>query len=379
VIEATKHEFRLGEGKLSGSISAGLGVLGLGAVLCLLFPSLLTTPDMRALYPMAWVRALIQTVLVLAFGLGILSVMLSRARGASRVTGFIGTGAAAIAMLLGGAHVEVVTPVASSSYIGLDWFVFNLFFLALIFVPLERVFARLPEQKVFRPGWQTDVAHFFTSHVLVQATVLLTMLPAAVFFGWSVREGFQARVAAQPLGLQFVEALFLADLFAYFSHRLFHRVPLLWRFHAIHHSSDALDWLASSRLHLVDIVLTRAVGFVPLYLMGFAPAALYAYLVFASLWAILIHSNVRFDFAGLRHVIVTPQFHHWHHTAERHALDKNFAVHLPFIDRVFGTHYLPGDRWPDRYGIEDSPVPSHYLGQLVHPFVPSQRVAPPAD
>ena len=67
-----------------------------------------------------------------------------------------------------------------------------------------------------------------------------------------------------------VEALVLADLFAYASHRLFHVVPLLWRFHAIHHSSEHLDWLASSRLHLVDIVATRAVAFVPLYVMGFS-------------------------------------------------------------------------------------------------------------
>ena len=152
------------------------------------------------------------------------------------------------------------------------------------------------------------------------------------------------------------------------SHRLFHRVPLLWRFHAIHHSSQELDWLASSRLHLVDIIVTRGVAFVPLYLMGFAPAALYPYLVFASIQGIFIHSNLRFRFGVLRFVLVTPQFHHWHHTAQSEALDRNFAIHLPLVDWIFGTYYLPKDVWPERYGIEGNPVPSGYHNQLVYPF-----------
>jgi lathosterol oxidase len=185
----------------------------------------------------------------------------------------------------------------------------------------------------------------------------------------------QQAVAAQPLWLQFLEALILADLFAYASHRLFHALPWLWRFHAIHHSCECLDWLASSRLHLVDIVVTRAVAFLPLYVMGFAPEALYPYLVFASLQGIAIHSNLRFDFGWLRFLLVTPRFHHWHHTAQREALDKNFAIHLPAIDWLFGTYHLPGREWPERYGIEGNPVPPGYLPQLLHPF--RRRALPP--
>ena len=117
---------------------------------------------------------------------------------------------------------------------------------------------------------------------MVQLSVLLTMAPAAIFFQWALGSRLQGWVTAQPLALQFAEALVLADLFAYASHRLFHVLPVLWRFHAIHHSCEQLDWLAASRLHLVDIVVTRAVAFVPLYVMGFAPMALYAYLLFAS-------------------------------------------------------------------------------------------------
>ncbi len=80
---------------------------------------------------------------------------------------------------------------------GLDWFVLNLFLLALVFVPLERIFARLPEQRVFRPGWRTDLSHFFVSHLMVQVTVLLTMAPAALFFRWALDSPLQ-RTWATP-------------------------------------------------------------------------------------------------------------------------------------------------------------------------------------
>jgi len=282
--------------------------------------------------------------------------------------GIAGVALATLSTLLGGSQVEIQTPLDETRYIGLDWFILNLLVLSLVFVPMEQIFGRLRKQKIFRKGWRTDLAHFFASHVMVQVTVLLTMIPAALFFRWLLNADFQGVVASQPIALQAVVAMVLADLFAYGSHRLFHRVPLLWRFHAIHHSSQELDWLASSRLHLFDIIVTRAVALAPLYLMGFAPAALYPYLVFASIQGIFIHSNLRFRFGPLRHLLVTPQFHHWHHTSQREAVDRNFAIHLPAIDYLFGTHHLPKDLWPDSYGIEGNPIPLGYWRQLVLPF-----------
>jgi len=239
-----------------------------------------------------------------------------------------------------------------------------------VFVPLEQLFARRPEQGLLRPGWTTDLAHFAVSHLLVQVTVLLTMAPAALFFRWAVTPTLQAQVAPQPAVIQFVAILAVADLTQYWVHRAFHRVPALWRFHQIHHSSETLDWLASSRLHLVDIVVTRALSFVPLYVLGFAPGPTYAYLVFVSFQTIFIHANVRLDVGPLRWLLATPEFHHWHHSAEAEAVDKNFAVHLPVIDRLFGTCYLP-PRWPERYGLAGAPVPEGYLAQLTYPFRPS--------
>ena len=137
----------------------------------------------------------------------------------------------------------------------------------------------------------------------------------------------------------------------------------------------ALDWIAGSRLHLVDVVVTRAFTLIPIVLLGFAPAAVYAYLVFVSFHAVFIHANVRFRGGWLERVLVMPRFHHWHHSAAPEAVDTNFAVHMPWIDRLFGTYYMPDDRWPEEYGIAGDPVPDGYLAQFVEPF---RRTQPPS-
>lgn len=353
-----------GSGWISGTLAVTCGALGFGGVLCLLFPDWLTTPDARARYPMEIVRLLIYVMLVVGFGLGALSVMLRR----RKTLGLVALALATAGTLLGGSGVAIREPVTGTTAAGLDWFLLNLLVLALLFVPLERLFARRPEQDIFRPGWTTDLVYFAMSHLLVQLTVVLTMLPAVLLFRWATHPWLQDLVAAQPLWLQFLEVVVVADLAQYAVHRSFHEVPWLWRFHAVHHSSRSMDWLAGSRLHLLDIVVTRGLSFVPLYVLGFAPPAVYAYLVFVSFHAVFIHANVRWNLRALDWVLVTPRFHHWHHAAHAEAVNRNFAVHVPWIDRLFGTAHLPARHWPDAYGIAGDPVPEGYWRQLVWPL-----------
>jgi sterol desaturase/sphingolipid hydroxylase (fatty acid hydroxylase superfamily) len=355
-----------GSGWLSGIVSVALGAIGLGAVFCFHFPSVLTVPELRELYPVPFIRALLHLVLVSSFIAGVISVCLRR----RKVLGMAGISLTLVAALLGGSRVPVDGELETGPFLGLDWFLLNLMAYSAVFIPLERLFARLPEQDVFRRGWRTDLVYFFLSALLVQVTTLLTMKPAMTLFAWAVSGDLQKTVSAQPLVLQFVEILVLTDLVQYWVHRAFHRVPVLWRFHRVHHSADVMDWLAGSRLHLVDVAVTRGLTYVPIYVLGFAETALVAYVAFVSIQATFIHANVRFNFGALRWVMATPQFHHWHHGAEPEAIDKNFAVHLPLLDQVFGTCYLPGDRWPASYGLgRGKLVPPGYVRQLVDPFV----------
>ncbi len=355
---------RFGSGWLSGTASVFLGVMGLLAVTVLWFPEWLSTARFRSLYPMPLVRAAIQAVIAVGFALGCTSLLLRR----RKVLGLVGVGLSVLAALLGGGSVELPGSLEARPTLGLDWFVLNLFLLALLFVPLERFFPRRSGQSTFRLGWTTDSVHFFVSHALVQVFSFLILLPAVTVSRFFEPLPLMARVHALPLIVQFVVAVLVADLAQYAVHRAFHRVPLLWRFHAVHHSSRDLDWLAGSRLHVLDAVATRALVLVPLQLLGLAQPALHAYLVFVSFHAVFIHANVRFDMGVFERVLVMPRFHHWHHAAADAARDKNFAVHLPWLDRLFGSAYLPKDAWPERYGIAGDPVPEGYLGQLTWPF-----------
>jgi lathosterol oxidase len=326
---------------VSGVLSAALGLIGLGAVICFHFPDILTTPEARALYPVPYIRALLHLVLVAAFVLGIISLTLRQ----NKALGTVGVVATLAAALLGGSRVAVEEELRTGPFLGLDWFLLNLIVYSLVFIPLERLFARLPEQGIFRSGWRTDLTYFFVSALFVQVTTLLTLKPAMVFFDWAALPQVQQTVRAWPALVQFAVLLVVADLTQYWVHRLFHSVPVLWRFHAIHHSAEHMDWLAGSRLHLVDVAVTRGLTYVPIYVLGFAEGPLFAYLVVVSAQATFIHANVRFEFGPLKWFVATPQFHHWHHASEHEAVDKNFAVHLPVIDAVFGTMHLPA-RWP---------------------------------
>jgi lathosterol oxidase len=354
-----------GTGWMSGTLSVFLGALGLAAVACLLWPQLLTSPAMRGLLPLPWVRATIELTLGIAFLLGLASSLLRR----RKVLGFTGMGLALVASALGGGHVSVPGEVpTATAYLGLDWFLLNLALLALIFAPLERLWP-LRSQSVFRTGWTTDGVYFLVSHLLVQGMTLLTLLPATVIFAWAVNPWLQEFVRTLPFLVQCLACAVLADLVQYTVHRLFHQVRRLWPFHAVHHSSRNMDWLAGSRLHLADVLVTRGLSFVPLFVLGFEPGPLYTYLVFVSLHAVFIHANVAWRFPRwVEEVLVTPRYHHWHHALEAEARDRNFAVHFPWIDRLFGTWHAPTGRWPAAYGLADELVPEGYVAQLIHPL-----------
>lgn len=360
-----------GTGWISGTLSVTLGSIGVAAVLCFHYPWLLTMPELREVYPVPYIRALLHLILVTSFLLGLVSVILRRSKSA----GLTGTGLTLVAALMGGSRVPIDGEMAEGPFLGLDWFLLNLIAFSVVFVPLEQLFPKRSDQPIFRPSWRTDLTYFFFSAVLVQLTTILTLKPAMILFSWAVNSEIQGWVGSLPFVLQFLGILLVADLAQYWVHRLFHRVPRLWRFHEVHHSAESMDWLAGSRLHLVDVAVTRGISYIPIYLLGFAEAPLFAYIVFVSIHATFIHSNLRFEFGPLRWLTATPQFHHWHHCADEKLIDKNFAVHLPVLDWLFGTYHLPKGVWPTSYGISGgATVGNGYFSQMLQPFLSAKNV-----
>jgi sterol desaturase/sphingolipid hydroxylase (fatty acid hydroxylase superfamily) len=247
-----------------------------------------------------------------------------------------------------------------------------LFVLFVIFAPIERVFAMHREKKIFRKGFRTDIFHFLFNRFLTDIGTFIAVVFIAILFSWFISSELQTLVASQPFWLQFLEAVLIVNVGAYFAHRLAHTVPFLWKFHSVHHSSEELDWLAAARVHPLDQVFSRALVIVPLYVLGFTKEVFGAYLVLALFHGIFIHSNVRFKFKFLRGIITTPEYHHWHHSNHPEAFNKNFAGELPILDMLFGTYYLPKEKVAKTYGISE-PMPKGYLAQLKFPFFANQN------
>jgi lathosterol oxidase len=360
----TTEPMSFGYGFISGLLSALLGIAGLGAVLSFRFPQYLTYTELRVIYSIGVLRALIHVALVASFVLGSISAFLR----ANKTLALVGIGFTLIAALLGGSRVPVEGELENGAWFGLDFFVLNLLLYSAVFVPLERLFALRPGQPVFRRQWPVDLTYFFINSLLIEVLTIFTLQPALILFDWARTEGLSRAVTSLPLIVQLPAILLLADFTQYWVHRTFHAVPLLWPFHAIHHSAVAMDWLAGSRLHLVDVILTRGLTYVPIFVLDFSEPAVITYVFLVAAQATFIHANVRWEFRPLRKIIATPPFHHWHHSAEREAVDKNFAVHTPIWDVLFGTYYLP-DRWPAEYGLSDGRnVPARWVTQLAYPF-----------
>ena len=353
-----------GSGWWSGVLSAFFGLLALGAVLVLHFPQVLSSPELRPYYPMALMRMLIQGVIVAAIILGVISAMLRR----KKALALVGMLCALGATLLGGASVPINEDLGKGPAIGLDWFLLDMLLMTLIFSPIEVLWPAYPKQSVFRPEWTNDIVYFLSTHLPIQVTSFLILLPATQLTALIGIPAVMEAIGRLPWLVQFLLAATVADLLEYWIHRLFHTVPWLWRFHAIHHSSKALDWIAGSRAHIVEDVVVRGFILIPMMLV-FPHRINVAYLLFVTLHATWTHCNFGPTIKWLEPFLILPRFHHWHHTSQKEAIDRNFAIHFPWIDRVFGTYYFPEDKWPDTYGLAGEKMPAGFWAQAVYPFL----------
>ncbi len=256
----------------------------------------------------------------------------------------------------------------SAMKVGLYWFFIDLALSACLFVSLERAFALHKNQKVLRPEWQIDLSYFAVNHL----SIALLLIPANVVAQAMLSGGEQGLVQEWIGNLPFPVALLLivlvADLIQYWVHRMYHQIPTLWRFHAVHHSTTTLDWLSGSRQHLLELCLTRTLLLAPFIVLGFAPAVVNTFIVIGGLQAVFNHSNINARLGWLRFIVVTPNFHHWHHSRQPVAINRNYAAHFSFLDYLFHTAIQTDDLWPTQYGLRNEEFPSGMVQQFVFPF-----------
>lgn len=163
-----------GTGWWSAILSAFFGFLAFGGVLCLHFPQLLTDPELRPYYPMHVIRLLIQGLIVGAFAFGVIASILRK----KKILALTGMFLALAATVLGGSSVRINQNLHNGPAIGLDWFLLDMLLMAIIYVPIERLWPQYPEQGTFRKDWTLDVVYFMSTHWPIQILSFLVLLPA---------------------------------------------------------------------------------------------------------------------------------------------------------------------------------------------------------
>ncbi len=238
--------------------------------------------------------------------------------------------------------------------------------LAVVYGALERAFPARAPRRWRDADFLTDGC-FFLGQYLIWSTLALALLSA--FHGALNSHtplALRSVAAGLPVWLLATLAVLLGDILVYWFHRACHHFEFLWRFHAVHHSSERLDWLAAHREHPVDGVLTQLAQNLPAMLLGLPFEALAVLIAFRGAWSILIHSNVALPLGPLRFLLGAPELHHFHH-AQLARTAYNFGNLAPWLDLVFRTYHRPTG--PETYPLGLVELwPKGYLAQLLRPF-----------
>lgn len=225
-------------------------------------------------------------------------------------------------------------------------------------------------QPILREGFLTDLAYIvFNSHYL---GILLALLSQRIFQIYDPTARLSLGLMhSTPAWLQLLTVLLLFDFLQWSVHNLLHRIPLLWRFHMVHHSVVHMDWLGDWRFHWAEIVIYRTLLYAPTAILGFDLAVLFWYGIINTAIGHYAHANIRLRPGFLKYVINTPQMHIWHHThPDSGPVNRNFGITLSIWDWFFGTAYLPDNLQPARLGFDGiESYPTQVPAQWAAPFL----------
>ena len=240
---------------------------------------------------------------------------------------------------------------------------------ACFFVPLEHLRPSLRAQRHLRSGVLLDLAFVYIASILHVALSQVGFDHAVGRLGGSnagAIGSLQARLTSIPFVVQLPLAVIVSDFFGYWKHRLMH-TRWLWPLHAVHHSSEEIDWLSDNRSHPIEMVVTSTFFLVPLTFLGFLPLAIVWAAQIRRLHSIYEHGNLGIDYGRGHYLLVSPTFHRWHHSVDSTLLNKNFANIFASFDWLFGTFWLPkGEPGAGSFGVPR--FPRSLWGQIFTPY-----------
>lgn len=229
--------------------------------------------------------------------------------------------------------------------------------LALILtLTLERLVPAQPPRRIRRVGLAHDLVWFlyepfFNAFVSATWVALLVKVHARYFSSLTFSSLTEA-----PGWVRFIVALLLLDLCYWVQHYLHHKVPLLWRFHVVHHSQRHLSFFTDFRYHPFEYVVRNTFLVVPFLFLKIDPPVIVAVALAMEWYSRFYHGNIRTNLGPLRYILVTPQSHRIHHSLDIRHREKNFGSLFSFWDVLFRQQYSGVDEYPET-GIEDQNFP----------------------
>src|SRR5580704_14652947 len=225
-------------------------------------------------------------------------------------------------------------------------------------------------QPVFRPGlgrtwWRnpglaTDICYiliipFAAPYMRMSLMIGGAALLSGVMTTQEIKDYFEhgrGPLAGLPFWAQLPIYVVVSDFLLYWIHRLFHGARL-WRFHAVHHSAEEVDWTTAYRFHPVNLWLGSFLVTALMLFLGISPTVLLFPVAFDTTTAAFVHANLNWTLGPLKYVVATPVFHRWHHTPLDQGGNSNFGSLFSLRDVLFGTFHMPAHALPDHYGIDD--------------------------
>ena len=187
--------------------------------------------------------------------------------------------------------------------------------------------------------WPSNLGILMLDAVLVRLLIPVAAVGMAVIAaqrGWGL-----LNITPWPAALEALIGFLALDLAIYLQHIAFHRIPLLWRLHRMHHADLDIDVTTGLRFHPIEIVLSMLIKIAVVVLVGVPAVAVIAFEVVLNATSMFNHSNAAMPFwldRIVRLLVVTPDMHRVHHSVLRHETDSNFGFNLPWWDCLFGTY-----------------------------------------
>ena len=235
-------------------------------------------------------------------------------------------------------------------------------------IPIVERLIPLKGQRLIRPGMVNDLIH--TYHRFHLWTMLNAVLASWLITYAQTNEGqgpyLRGALIDAHWSLNFIAILFFGHVTFYASHYACHKVPMLWQFHRVHHSSVYLDSFSTSRFHVIDKTLFAAPYLMLVTYFQPDPGMVFLFITFNDFWGRYGHGNIK-DPHWIGYFMSNPKFHRWHHSNHPDAIDKNFSAEFNFLDWIFGTAYYPKEQVPEDFGSGE--YSNNIIVQHYQPFL----------